>query len=87
MSTIEDFRTELQGLINRHSRENGCNTPDWILAEYLVDCLLIFDKAVTARERWYGRTPHMLAAPGPTDSVPKAIGVTVDNLNRHGEKG
>jgi hypothetical protein len=49
------FREDLASLINRHSLENGSDTPDFLLAEYLTDCLAVSDKAVTARERWYGR--------------------------------
>jgi hypothetical protein len=51
----KSFRKELEFLINCHSKENGCNTPDFILAEYLADCLEVFDKAVNRRESWYGR--------------------------------
>jgi hypothetical protein len=50
------FRVELQKLINRESRENGSDTPDFILAEYLARCLDAFDHAVQYRERHYGRT-------------------------------
>jgi hypothetical protein len=49
------FRRELQAIVNRYSRENGSNTPDFILAEYLNTCLTAFDEAVNAREKWYGR--------------------------------
>ena len=51
----ENFRVKLEQLINCESMENGCDTPDFILAEYLKDCLEVFDKAVTRREEWYGR--------------------------------
>ncbi len=57
------FRLELQRLINRHSRENGSNTPDFILAEYMAKCLAAFDAAVTAREEWYGRGPKLCVPP------------------------
>lgn len=50
-----EFRHELEELINRHSMENGSDTPDFILCEYLMDCLAAFDRAVVAREKWYGR--------------------------------
>ena len=50
-----DFRKELENLINRHSMENGCNTPDFILAEYMHACLVSFNVATRAREHWYGR--------------------------------
>jgi hypothetical protein len=50
---------ELQGklseLLNRFSAENGSGTPDFLLAEYLLACLSAYDKAVQAREEWYGR--------------------------------
>lgn len=49
------FRDELRQLINRHSRENGSGTPDFILAEFLKSSLQAFDKAVNRRENWYGR--------------------------------
>lgn len=52
---MEDFRKELEELINQHSMENGSDTPDFILAQYLTDCLETFDKATKAREAWYGR--------------------------------
>lgn len=49
------FREELETLINRHSRENGSDTPDFLLAEYLVAQLNLWDQYVTRREQWYGR--------------------------------
>ena len=55
MKSPENFREELETLINCCSKENGSNTPDWILAEYLSDCLASFDLATTRREKWYGR--------------------------------
>lgn len=55
-----ELRRDLATLLNRHSRENGSNTPDMILADYLVGCLENFDRCVKARERWYG----VVSAPG-----------------------
>ena len=51
------FRAELETLINRHSKENGSNTPDFILADYMSDCLDAYDKAVTRRTEWYKPEP------------------------------
>lgn len=50
---MDEFRKELAALINKHSKENGSNTPDWILAEYLSDCLAAFDRAIQHRKDWY----------------------------------
>lgn len=51
------FERDIQDLINRHSKEDGSNTPDFILAEFLNGCLESFNLAVRLREGWYGR-PH-----------------------------
>jgi hypothetical protein len=46
---------EIRAAINRCSRENVSNTPDFILAEYLMACLVAFESASMRREDWYGR--------------------------------
>jgi hypothetical protein len=53
---MEQFRKELEQLINKHSLENGSDTPDFILADYLTMCLMVFDTTIQSREKWYGRT-------------------------------
>lgn len=57
------LQDEIRSVINRYSAENGSNTPDFILAEYLLDCLKIFNKTVTQREAWYGRIPEPVEPP------------------------
>jgi hypothetical protein len=53
--TQPKLRAEIERAINYASAENGSNTPDFILAQYLTDCLAAFDRAVQARAKWYGR--------------------------------
>lgn len=53
--TKHEFYVELTNLVNRFSRENGSGTPDYIVANYLVDCLDNFNKSIKLRENWYGR--------------------------------
>jgi hypothetical protein len=49
------FQEELERLLRKHSCESGCaNTPDFILAKYMNDCLQAFSRAVRWRESWYG---------------------------------
>ena len=48
------LQDEIRSAINRCSAENGSNTPDHILAEFLAGCLAAFDDASNARESWYG---------------------------------
>lgn len=47
------FRSELELLINSCSMENGSDTPDFILANYLYACLIAFDEAVRVRTDWH----------------------------------
>jgi hypothetical protein len=49
------FHDELASLINKYSLENGSNTPDFILALYLQQCLATFNDIMKKREDWYGR--------------------------------
>jgi len=52
---MDDLQNELRAVLNRHCLENGSNTPDFILADYLLDCLNAFDVAQTRRANWYDR--------------------------------
>ena len=52
-----EFEKELEVLINKYSIENDSDTPDFILARYVVSCLGAFSAATTRREKWYGREP------------------------------
>lgn len=46
----------LKSLLNSYSVENGSNTPDFILAEYMLATLKAFESASLERERWYGKS-------------------------------
>lgn len=39
----EDFRRELAALLNRYSIDNTMNTPDFILAEFVIRSLYAYD--------------------------------------------
>ena len=47
------FRKEIENIINRGSKENDSNTPDFILANYLCNCLDAFTLATKNRDKWY----------------------------------
>lgn len=64
------FQQDLASLLNRYSLENGSNTPDWLMAGYLYDCLLAFNSALRRRERWCGRSPDEPAS-APTGPLPE----------------
>jgi len=48
-----NFESEIRSAINKYSAESESNTPDFILATYLINCLNAFNVAVKRRESWY----------------------------------
>ena len=58
---------EFQAVINRNSLENDSNTPDWMLADYLIACLDAWNETTQQREKFYGRAPK----PIPVSQWPK----------------
>lgn len=63
---MSNLTKELEAVINCNSAERPSDTPDFILAAFLSDCLAAWNRATVAREAWYGR------APKPSDAVPPA---------------
>jgi hypothetical protein len=58
MEKDESFSKELQSLLNRYSKENNSNTPDFVLAGYIENCLTAWNVATQQRESFYGRDPR-----------------------------
>ena len=52
-----ELQEKLAAILNAESRENESNTPDFILAEYMLSCLEAYEKATKRRDDWYG-TSH-----------------------------
>jgi hypothetical protein len=51
MNPKDDFLSkELETLLNRYSRENVSDTPDFILAKFMMSCLKAFEQASIERE-------------------------------------
>jgi hypothetical protein len=51
------LKARIEELLNKESAENASNTPDWILAKYLFNCLQSYEIAVNERDSWYGIEP------------------------------
>ena len=47
------LRKDLAALLNRHSKENESQTPDYILADYLCSVLAAYELAVMRRDIWH----------------------------------
>lgn len=49
----EKIQRNFAWVINKLSLENRSNTPDYILADFLIDCLEAFERAARRRDRWW----------------------------------
>lgn len=65
---------QLASVINRGSRENESNTPDFILASFMGDALQAFERTTQARDAWYGMDPR----PGKIRDAAMAISTAPD---------
>ena len=72
-----NFSDELTCLLNKYSKENGSNTPDFILTEYLMQQLEAWNLAVKAREERYGRRFYSLGAVRPVPQIAREIAARV----------
>ena len=66
---MSEFKLELQMIINKYSKEDKSDTPDYILATYMNDCLKAFNKAVLQRDDFYDFEPWKPAITGETLSL------------------
>jgi len=64
------LKVELRSLLNRHSAENESDTPDFILSEYMMDCLAAFEKATLRRTKWYIYPNDLAADPDDPPGAP-----------------
>ena len=49
-----ELERKIAAAINSECRENDSNTPDFLLAEFMMACLDAFELASNKREVWYG---------------------------------
>jgi hypothetical protein len=54
---MNDFENEIRAIINKYSKENDSDTPDFILAKYLSGCLDLFSNTIKSRDKWYNFEP------------------------------
>lgn len=70
------FERELELLLNRHSKENESNTPDFLLANLVQSTLAMWAKTTNERDKWYGNRSLL----GPGNEYPRVT----DGADRFG---
>lgn len=81
---IKDFSKEIETLINKYSFENDSNTPDFILADFIVQALKNFNNTSRAREKWYGKSLQVIDGGTTLESAIKCIEDLVKIQCQHG---
>jgi len=51
---MKEFQKELEGLLNRHSIENKCDVPDFLLAEMVVGFIISIGPQIKKTLDWHG---------------------------------
>jgi hypothetical protein len=49
----QNFRRDLEKLISSYSLENDSNIPDWLIAQYLLNCLLGMNLLIIGYNTFY----------------------------------
>ena len=63
--TKQDLINDIAALLNKANRESCSNTPDYILAEYMVNSLEELELAIRARDTHEGREIKTIIADAP----------------------
>lgn len=83
-SEPDTLERAIEHAINRFSAENGSNTPDFILARFLIGALAAWNAAVMRREEWHGR-PFSVISDGITQLLPPIGSAPQRQEDGHGE--
>lgn len=62
---MNNFENELSALINKYNKEKETNTPDFVLAAYLVGCLDAYSKA----QLWLSDSKYVRTNSGPMHTI------------------
>ena len=54
---MDKLESKIKDLINEFNREADSDTPDFILAEFLINCLRSLELVINKRDGWYN-LPH-----------------------------
>lgn len=77
MRVSKEFQDDLANLINRHSLEQICNIPDFLLAEYIAKQIESFAKTTVNRDKWFNFSAFKLTNP---DEIMDDIEVTSSDI-------
>lgn len=53
MGIKRDLREDLDQILSEYHQDNNSQTPGFILARYVTDCLKAFDRATRKRTKWF----------------------------------
>jgi hypothetical protein len=56
---LSDLERELTSLLNRYCAESVSDTPDFILANFVLESLKVFNETTRRRDQWWGFVPEI----------------------------
>ena len=59
----DSLAEQIRHILNWTSRENESDTPDFLLAAYLMSCLEAGENLIVSRDKWYGHKREAAAVP------------------------
>ena len=70
------FIVELEHLVNKHGIDDDCNTPDFILVEYIINALESYKQTKERNDDW-----HMRELDSINISDPTTVKITQENYD------
>jgi hypothetical protein len=58
LKNVGELKKQLGFVINKYGVDNALDTPSFILAEYLLSCLINYKWAKEANDSWHHKTPE-----------------------------
>ena len=55
----QSLQKAIEGVLNRYSREAPSNTPDYVLAGFLMGCIETWERHVVMRDKWHDFVPSI----------------------------
>lgn len=50
---VEELSKDLEAVLNKHCIDSKTNTPDFILAEYLINCLTAYNALIVSKSIFF----------------------------------
>lgn len=57
---MSELEKKLAALLNEYDAEHGSDSPDYVLAMMMMDCMKAWNRATIARDKYYGKSKNLV---------------------------